>query len=60
MKAYVTTTGALFALLVLLHLWRAFVEGKQMFTDPFFICTTLLSAGLAVWAWRVRAKIPPA
>ncbi len=60
MKAYVTTTGALFALLVLVHLWRALAEGPQKFADPFFICTTVLSAGLAVWAYRVRAKIPRA
>jgi hypothetical protein len=58
MKAYVITTGALFAVLVLLHLWRAIVEGMQQFRDPFFVTMTAACAGLAVWAWRVHGKIP--
>lgn len=60
MKAYVTTTGALFALLVLVHVWRAIVEGPQLFKEPFYSGITLACAGLAVWAWRVRSKIPQA
>jgi len=60
MKAYVTTTGALFAVLVALHVWRAFVEGSSMFKDPFFIATTATSAALAVWACRLLTKTPKA
>ena len=58
MKAYVTTTGALFALLVLVHVWRAFVEGPQLFREPFYIGITVASAGLAVWACRLLMKMP--
>lgn len=60
MKAYVTTTGALFVLLVLVHIWRAIAEGDSMFRDPFRISVTVLCAALAAWAWRVRSKLPSA
>jgi hypothetical protein len=58
MKAYVTTTGALFALLVAMHVWRAIAEGGSMFKDPIYIVSTVACAGLAIWAWRVRRKVP--
>jgi hypothetical protein len=60
MKAYVTTTGTLFALLVLVHIGRAIAEGTSMLRDPFYIVVTLMSAALAAWAWRVRSKLPDA
>ena len=58
MKAYVTTTGVLFALLVVLHVWRAFAEGGSEFKSPIYIASTVACAALAIWAWRVRSKIP--
>ena len=51
MKAYVGTTGVLFALLVLAHVLRIFQEGRQLATDPWFFLATAAAAGLAVWAW---------
>lgn len=60
MKAYVMTTGALFALLVVVHIWRGVAEGGSMLRDPYYICVTLLCAALAAWAWRVRSKLPSA
>jgi len=57
MKAYVTTTGALFALLVLVHVWRAVAEGPYMLRDPFYILVTAACAALAVWAWRLRSTL---
>jgi hypothetical protein len=60
MKAYVTTTGVLFALLVAAHVWRAIAEGGSRFKDPIFLVSTVACAVLAVWAWRVRGKIPSA
>jgi hypothetical protein len=53
MKAYVMTTGAVFGLLALAHVWRVVQEGWGVGTDPFFILTTLASAAICVWAWRV-------
>jgi hypothetical protein len=55
MKTYVTITGSLFGLLVLVHVWRA-IEEPHLAKDPWFIFFTFIAAGLAVWAWRlVRA-----
>jgi hypothetical protein len=53
MKAYVATTGAVFALLVLAHLWRAYLEGAQLAAQPFFMISTTIAAVLCIWAWRL-------
>jgi hypothetical protein len=53
MKTYVMTTGIVFGLLTLAHIWRAFAEGPHLATDPSFVLITVVAAGLSVWAWRV-------
>ena len=53
MKAYLITTGTIFGLIVLAHLWRAFEEGSHLATDPWFVLLTILAAALSVWAWRL-------
>ena len=53
MKAYVITTGSVFGLLTLAHIWRVFAEGPRFATDPFFVLITVASAALCFWAWRV-------
>lgn len=53
MKAYVVTTGTLFAALVVAHIWRVVEEGAGPAKDPFFIAITVAAAALSVWAWRV-------
>ena len=58
MKAYVMTTGALFGLLVLVHLWRIVEEGPGPAKDPWFILITVAAAALALWAWRVLRGMP--
>jgi EamA domain-containing membrane protein RarD len=57
MKAYVITTGSLFALLVLVHVWRAFEEGAQLAARPEYIGVTALAAAMCFWAWRVFRSI---
>ena len=57
MKAYVTTTGALFALLVVAHIARAVAEGPSLIKNPIFIATTLIGTTMVIWAWRVRRNI---
>ena len=57
-KAYVMTTGALSVLLALAHLGRIMLEGVQTASDPWFILTTAISAGLALWAWQVLRRLP--
>lgn len=50
MKAYLITTGAVFALLTLAHLVRIVIEGRHVAMDPVFAIFTIISAGLCVWA----------
>jgi hypothetical protein len=52
-KAYVVTTGTLFAVLVVAHIWRVVEEGAGPAKDPFFIAIKVAAAALSVWAWRV-------
>lgn len=53
MKAYLMTTGTVFGLLVVLHVWRLIVEGGQMAKDPWFWLITIVAAALSAWAWRL-------
>lgn len=53
MKAYVITTGTIFGLLVLVHVWRAVEEGRHLWTSPSFDTITVAAAALSVWAWRL-------
>ena len=56
MRAYVITTGLLFAILVLAHIARVFAEGVGHTMDPCFVVATLVAAGLSLWAWRLVRK----
>jgi len=53
MKAYVITTGAVFALLTLGHLLRIIVEGPHLAKDPVWVLITVAAAALCLWAWRL-------
>ncbi len=50
MKAYVMTTGVLFGLITLAHVWRVFEEGRGLAADPSFILLTIAAAALCLWA----------
>lgn len=52
MKAYVMTTGTVFGLLTLAHLWRM-IEERQMATEPWYILITVAAGALTFWAWRL-------
>lgn len=52
MKAYVMTTGVLFGLLTLAHLWRI-IEERPLATDPWYVLITVAAAALCFWAWRL-------
>ena len=53
MRAYVLTTGVVFGLLTLAHLWRIAAEGFNLLTDPFWVGITVGAAALSFWAWRL-------
>ncbi len=52
MKAYLLTTGTVFGLLVVLHIWRMFVE-STMVRDPWYWLITISAAVLCVWAFKL-------
>ncbi len=53
MKAYVTTTGAVFGLLTLVHIWRVIAYEPHLATDPWFVLFTVAAAALCLWACRL-------
>jgi len=50
------TTGAVFGVLTVAHIWRAAEEGRHLLREPWWVLITLAAAGLCVWAvgllWR--------
>ena len=50
------TTGAVFALVTVAHVWRIVAESPSLARDPWFVLLTLFTAGLSVWAWRLFAS----
>lgn len=58
MKAYVITSGTVFALVFAAHIWRATAEGVSLAKNPIFILTTTAALALVVWAWRVVRAMP--
>jgi protein-S-isoprenylcysteine O-methyltransferase Ste14 len=57
MRAYLMTTGLLFAALVLAHAWRASVE-PNLVRDPVFLIFSVLALALCVWAFRLLRAVP--
>lgn len=48
------TTGALFGLLVVAHVWRVLEEGAHVAASPMFLVTTILAVGVCLWAGWLR------
>jgi hypothetical protein len=55
MRAYVLTTGIVFGIVTLAHVWRM-IEERQMATVPWYILITVATGGLCVWAWRLLRR----
>lgn len=53
MKAYLVTTGSLFGLITIVHIWRMMVESGVATRDPWVVGMTVLSAALCAWAGRL-------
>lgn len=58
LKAYVITTGVVFGLLALAHIWRVIEERPQLATEPWFILLTIAAAALCLWALRLLWRWP--
>ena len=57
MKAYIITTGLIFALLAVAHVARLMAEGTHVLTDPIFLPTSICSVGMVVWAAFLLKKL---
>ncbi len=62
MKAYLMTSGAIFAVLTLAHLLRIIAEWPRLASDPWFILEGpgigLLAGAMWFWAWRLLRQPP--
>jgi len=58
MKAYILTTGIIFGLITIAHVWRVIVEDMNLAKEPSFVLMTLLTAALSGWAWKAYRCLP--
>ena len=56
MRAYLITTGIVFAVLIAVHVLRAIEEGPQLLKEPPFVLTTLAAAALFAWAMSLLRR----
>lgn len=59
MRAYLISTGVLFALVALAHVWRVIAESRELATDPWFVLLTILSVAMSAWAFRLLPTVRP-
>ena len=57
MKAYIITSGAIFALITVAHIARLAVETTHVLREPIFLLLTLLAAALSIWAFVVLRRV---
>jgi len=57
MKVYLLTTGTLFGLVALAHLWRTANELRHLSSDPSFVLGVaaigFVAAAMSIWAFRL-------
>lgn len=57
MRAYLVTTGLIFALLALAHLLRSIAEASRFASDPWFILEGpgigVIAVAFCAWAWSL-------
>jgi len=58
MKVYLATTGTVFGLIAVAHIWRVIEEGPRLAKEPAFVALTVIAAALSVWAWVQLARSP--
>ena len=56
MRAYIITTGLIFALITIAHVARLASE-SHVLKEPIFLLLTVLSATLSVWAFFVLRRV---
>jgi hypothetical protein len=58
MKAFLITTGTIFGLITIAHVWRMVAENHKLATEPWFVLLTIVAAGLSVWSFRLLSRVP--
>jgi hypothetical protein len=58
-KAYLATTGVVFALLTILHVWRFVAEAGGPGRDPWFIFISLVAAAFTAWSAMLLFRQKP-
>jgi len=58
MRAYIVTTGVIFGLLVVAHIWRMIAESSSLATDPGYVLITVGAGLLSLWAVRLLLRSP--
>jgi hypothetical protein len=53
MKAFLWATGIVFGLITVAHVWRVVAESRALAKDPWFLLTSVVAAGLSLWAFRL-------
>jgi hypothetical protein len=53
MKAFLWTTGIVFGLITVAHVWRVVAESRALAKDPWFLLISVAAAGLSIWAFRL-------
>lgn len=53
MKAFLWTTGIVFGLITVAHVWRVVAESRALARDPWFLLISVVAAGLSIWAFRL-------
>ena len=60
MKAYLTVSGGVFALVALAHVLRTIAEWSRLARDPWFVLVGpgvgAIAMVLAIWAFRLRRQ----
>ena len=56
MKAYIITTGIVFALITIAHIARLATE-TSVLREPIFLVLTILAAALSIWAFVVLRRV---
>jgi hypothetical protein len=49
-RVYLLTTGILFGLLTIAHVWRVFAESATLARDPWYVLITAIALAFCVWA----------
>lgn len=58
-RVYLLTTGILFGLLTLAHVWRVFAESATLARDPWYVLITTIAAAFCVWALALYRRTSP-